>query len=419
MKKIAFVFPGQGSHYSGMGKKVYNAYERAREVYEEASDILGIDIKKICFEHDKSELMNTEKVQLAIFTTSLAMYRAYHYEIGLEACCMAGHSLGEYSALVAAGKIDFQDALKIIQMRGKLMQDTISNKSGCMRCIIGIDFEVVKAMCDKHSTDSSIVTISNYNSQKQNVISGDAAAVASVCEALEKMAAKIVELEVNAPFHSVLMKDAAAEFETYLKNFKFNNTEMPVISNVNAKSYADSEQLYKLLPEQIVKPVMWRESMMYIEELGIDTVIEFGPKTVLKKLTEYNCPTIRAYSCDLEDDFAEISKVSKSCYGAYKEEVDWNRFIEKCIASAICTKNRNWIDQEYNDGVVKPYKEVKESYYTIKDNKEKSNQEQARQAYKMLISVLDTKRAMDDEKNYIMKELFYGIYGRYKSDIVG
>lgn len=419
MKKTALVFSGQGSQYSGMGKMVYDNYKEARQIYEEAADILGFNISKLCFEGSRDDLISTKNTQIAILTTSIAMYKAYEYEIGLEPYCMAGHSLGEYSALVASGKLKFQDALKIVETRGKLMQDAVNDKGGCMSCIIGLDSHIVQNVCNKYCNRDSVVMISNYNSPKQSVISGNEEAVSSVCRELEEMGAKIIELEVRAPFHSILMKEAADKMAVYLGDFKFQDTKMPVISNVKAEPYNDTMEIYKLLPEQIVKPVRWNESMIFMEYMGVDTLIEIGPKSVLKKLTKHNCPYVDAYSYDIDEDVREIRKKAVSCYGAKKDEVDWNIFIEKCIASAISTKNRNWDEKEYDEGVVKPYRMIKEDYYLMKDNNEKATMEEAKKAYHMLSSVLATKKVSDDERNYIMNELFYGIYSNYVDDIAG
>lgn len=418
MKRIALVFSGQGSQYAGMGKRIYDNYKEARAVYEEAEDVLGIDIKKLCFEGKPEELDLTENTQISVFTTSMAMYKAYQADIGFEPHCMAGHSLGEYAALTAAGKIKFQDALNLVKMRGKFMQAAVNETGGCMSCIVGVDADTVQSVCNQYNTKDLSVMIANYNSPKQNVISGNSKAVESACRELEGMGAKIIELQVKAPFHSILMKSAADKMEVYLKDYHFYDTAMSVISNVKARAYTDSSELYRLLPEQIVTPVRWYESMLCIENMGVNTVIELGPKAVLKKLTEYSCPCIRSYAYDLEGDGNEMKAEAASSYGISREETNWNSFIEKCIASAICTQNRNWNEQEYEEGVIKPYQMIKEKYYARKDNKEKADIEQAKQAYHMLNSVLDTKKATEKERNYILEEIFYGRYGAYADSIM-
>ncbi len=419
MKKIALVFPGQGSQYPGMGKKLCDNHKDARDILEEASEVLGMDMKRLCFEGSREELANTQNTQVAVFAISMAMYCVYKKETGLDTYCMAGHSLGEYAALTAAGKIRFQDALKIVWARGQFMQEAADKKGGLMKGIIGLDAWHTEAICKKYQGEGRDVWVANYNSPLQNVIAGQETAVEDICREMEEAGAKIAELEVKAPFHCALMQEAAEKMTAYLKDVRFEETPVPVISNVKALPYADNKELHLYLPRQIVAPVRWRETMGYMEGLDIDTVIEIGPKAVLKKLAQYNIPAIAAYSYDLEPD-AEIIKIeARNYYGARSGDVNWNRFIEMCIKSAICSKNRNYNEQEYEEGMVRPYKRIKNRYYDMKDRGEQADSEQAKAAYLMLIAALKTKKTSQEEQETIMDELFSGLYSDYQSMITG
>jgi [acyl-carrier-protein] S-malonyltransferase len=311
MKKIALMFPGQGSQYIGMGKKLYDNFECVRKVYEEANDTIGFDLKGLCFEGDMEELTKTENTQPAILTTSVAMFRVYQEEIGIEPAFMAGHSLGELSALTCSGAIRFSDAVKLVRQRGKFMQEAVPIGIGGMAAISGADISDIEAECKNASKDGNIVAISNYNSYDQIVISGHKAAVESAGEALKEKGVKVIPLKVSAPFHSPLMKPAADRFKDELKKYCYDGPRCHVISNVTALPYEGAESIQDNLIKQITSPVQWIKSMEYLESNGVEMFIELGPKKVLKNLVGKIVKIKDIYSYDHDQDVNNIKSLLK------------------------------------------------------------------------------------------------------------
>ncbi len=309
MKKIALLFPGQGSQYIGMGKKLNDNFKCAKEVYEEANDAIGFDLRGLCFEGDMEELTKTENTQPAIMTASVAAFRVYQEEIGVEPLFMAGHSLGELSALTCSGAINFSNAIKLVRQRGRFMQEAVPVGIGGMSAISGADTVDIEDECKKVSEDGNIVVISNYNSPDQIVISGNKAAVEGAGEKLKERGAKVIPLKVSAPFHSPLMKPAADKFGEELMKYSYNDPRFPVISNVTALPYDGAHSIRENLTMQITSPVQWIRSMKYLESCGVEMLIELGPKKVLKNLAAKIIPGRDAYSYDYDQDVNNIKSL--------------------------------------------------------------------------------------------------------------
>jgi [acyl-carrier-protein] S-malonyltransferase len=283
MGKVAFMFPGQASQYPGMGKELAEKYPAARAVFDEADKALGFSISKMCFEGTEEELKLTANTQPAILTVSVAAYRVLS-EKGLEPDFVAGHSLGEYSALVAVGSLNFADAVRLVRKRGQYMQDAVPAGQGGMAAIMGISPAVVQDAC-KRAAVGEICTPANLNSPEQTVISGHASAVKRAVEIASQLGAKrSMMLAVSAPFHSALMMPAQEKLEKDLRATAFADLQVPLVTNVDADTIRKGDEAREALIRQVSMTVRWQESMRLLLDEGVNTFVEVGPGRVLTGL---------------------------------------------------------------------------------------------------------------------------------------
>jgi [acyl-carrier-protein] S-malonyltransferase len=283
MGKVAFLFPGQASQYTGMGKELAEKYPAAKAVFDEADKALGISVSKLCFEGTEDELKLTANTQPCILTVSVAAYRVLA-EKGITADYVAGHSLGEYSALVTAGSLKFADAVRLVRKRGTYMQDAVPAGQGTMAAIMGLSPTVVLDVC-KRAAQGEICAPANLNSPEQTVISGNAGAVKRAVEIASQAGAKrAVILAVSAPFHSALMMPAQEKLEKDLKSIAFGELQVPLVTNVDADSIRSGEEARSALTRQVTMPVRWEESMRMLLDEVVNTFVEVGPGRVLTGL---------------------------------------------------------------------------------------------------------------------------------------
>lgn len=403
MKKIAILFPGQGSQYVGMAKSLCESFIEAKETFEEANNALGFDIRKLCIDGNIEELTKTENTQPAILTASVAAFRVYMREIGIKPVVAAGHSLGEFSALCCAGGIKFADAVRIVRQRGKFMQEAVPVGVGGMAAISGASQAMIEAECVKASIYGKLVAVSNYNSPEQIVISGNIEAVNEVGEKLKATGARVIPLKVSAPFHSALMQPAADRLREELGKYSYGDMSCPIISNVTARPYPDKGSIVDYLTKQIINPVRWQESMDYVQKQGIDLAVELGPQTVLRNLMKKNVPSLKTYSFDQEPD---VQALKRQVNTSEQEVSSGLEVITRCIAVAVCTKNSNWNDQEYQKGVVEPYRDVKKLKEDIEKDGRQPTTDEVLQALNMLKSVFITKKTPKDEQLQKFNEIF-------------
>src|SRR5215472_17261803 len=283
MGKVAFIFPGQASQYPGMGKELAEKYPAARAVFDEADKALGFSISKICFEGTEEDLKQTAYTQPAILSVSVAaLWALSDKHIGAD--FVAGHSLGEYSALVAAGSLNFEDAVNLVHNRGKYMQEAVPIGQGAMAAILGLSPAVVADSC-KRAAAGGVCAPANLNSPEQTVISGEAAAVKRAVEIASQLGAKrAVMLPVSAPFHSALMMPAQERLEKDLRATEFSTLKMPLVTNVDADTIQRGDDAREALIRQVSMPVRWEESMRLLLDEGVNTFIEVGPGKVLTGL---------------------------------------------------------------------------------------------------------------------------------------
>lgn len=286
MVSTAFVFPGQGSQKVGMGKAWADRSYTASEVFAEADEVLGFFLSKLCWEGPEEDLQLTENTQPAILTTSIAIYRTVADSLG-EPRVMAGHSLGEYSALVAAGTLSLADALRLVKNRGRFMQEAVPAGEGAMAAIIGLEAADVEELAAAATTADEVCAVANFNAPGQIVVSGSTPAVErAVRLASDRGARRAVLLPVSAPFHSPLMRPARERLEPLLRAAEFSSPSVPVVANVDAKPVTDGHTACERLIQQVDSPVLWIDSVRaMVTDFGVERFVEIGPGAVLSGLS--------------------------------------------------------------------------------------------------------------------------------------
>jgi [acyl-carrier-protein] S-malonyltransferase len=299
--KFAFLFPGQGSQTVGMGKDLYDNFSAARQVFEEADDSLRFKLSEMCFKGDEADLQLTANTQPAILTTSIAAFRAMQLENFPMPDYVAGHSLGEYSALVAAGAIEFSDAVKTVRKRGTYMQEAVPVGTGAMAAILGLDLQAVEDAC-REAEQGQICSPANINSPAQIVIAGNTEAVNRAIEILKERGAKrAIKLNVSAPFHCALMLPAQEKLARDLQEINYADLRFPIIENVSAQENRSGERVRVALTEQVSKPVRWAQSIENLISEGVETFIEVGAGKILSGLVRQINRDVRSLNVENSD----------------------------------------------------------------------------------------------------------------------
>ncbi|QTL98217.1 ACP S-malonyltransferase [Iocasia frigidifontis] len=304
-RKTAFLFSGQGSQYVGMGLELINNYPPGLQIMEQAEEYLALPLKKMCFEGPAEKLNITKNTQPAIFTISYIIYN-FLMENALKPSAVAGHSLGEYSALASAKSFSFEDGLRLVRQRGILMDEAMPVGSGTMAAVIGLNSNLITEIC---TNIEGVCEVANYNSPQQTVISGEEKAINEAVESLKKLGAKkVVKLDVSGPFHSSLMKPARDEFAKIVNDIEFKEPVYPVIANVTADYIKDAKEIKGLLLEQITGSVYWVDSIKRLIDDGYNTFIEVGPGRVLKGLMRSIDRSVDAFNVESFKDYEKLIK---------------------------------------------------------------------------------------------------------------
>jgi len=310
MKKIGVVFPGQGSQYVGMGKKLYDRFDEVKELFAAADKALGFSISQLVFNGPEEELRQTFNTQPALVLVSYAIWRVFQNETKLVPYLVSGHSLGEYTALLASGYFTFEDALKITRKRGLLMEESCPKGKGGMVALIGANMEKIQPVLNEISHDEYVTVPANMNSAEQVVLSGDMGALREAVEKLKGIGyKKAVFLNVSGPFHSPLIKEAAKKLKEELKNLAGGNLAVPVVPNVDAIPEKSKDAIVDKLYRQMFSPVLWQTCVQRMAQDGVECFIEVGPQKVLSNLIKRIVPEIPCYNVEEYEDLELIKDV--------------------------------------------------------------------------------------------------------------
>lgn len=394
-QKYAVLFPGQGVQYPGMGETYYKKYNKVRNLYKQASEILGKNMEKICFESGDELLKETRNAQPAILLTSYAAYISLIEEIEYKPQIMMGHSLGEISALLASEVLSFEDALKLIQVRANAMYEATQLNKGAMCAVMTKDIRMIELACEESRKSGNYVVPANYNEKSQTVISGTEDAILNMMQYFQEKNIASVQLNVQGAFHSDLMQFAYEPVLQQARKLTFHQGSVDVISNVGGNFYSEISDYPVNLSKQIVSPVWWEQGMEKIKNLGISNVVDIGPGNTIANIARR------------QTGFSSILSETENHQELIQFFTQSNNlsFIKKCLAVAVCTPNKNKNSQEYQEHVVSPYQKLVEFRKIIAEENRSLTSDEKEHLIKWTDEVLTYKKVSKEEKNEKMKEI--------------
>lgn len=395
MKKIAILFPGTGSQYVGMGKKLCESYEIANLIFDDANRILNKDLKNLCLNGRLTELSKYENLHPALLTVSYIFYKIYIENNNIVPVVGAGHSLGEYSALVCSGAISFEDALHLVELRGK----SIDHIMGAMTVINDCDINYVTNLCNQMNKLKNMVYLSCINSDKQFILSGTRENIDRVEDILIKSGHKITNMYYSTPIHSPMMMSVADEIENLINKIDIVEPKYSIISNYTGQICKDVKTIKRNLIYQLTHTVLWRDTVDAMKHLDVDLYLEVGTKTVLKDLMVENKVESEILALDNNVDLKKFNTM----VNMFNDRIKIHKYsntekIVKCLRIAVSTRNNNTkcSKEGYNQGVIEPYTAMKNLRLSIEKEGREASDREVLEAIEYLNSILDTKKAQSD-----------------------
>lgn len=401
MKRIAVLFPGQGSQYVGMGKTLCENYHVAKEVFVQADDILNMNLRQICCLGSIRELSDFSNTLLAIFVMNVASYKVFEEIYGFTPLVGAGHSLGELSALVCSGIADFEHMLELVRYRSKLAIE--QKQYGHMTIVNDCTKEYLEDICTQYNSEIEPISIVCYNSKNQFVIAGHKKGLLEIEKLLKKEHIKITPLLNSPPLHSSIMNVIVDFFKKEALKLHTNTYKWPVIANCDAEAYTTEGGIASKLSQQLVKPVLWTECISNMIKMGTEVFVEIGPQSLLTEINRQNHIMIPSYSFLQKNDREELEKflTQKKAFGRnYAITV-----VTKCLSAAVSVKNNNPDIGEYQTEVIEPYHKVSEMQKIIQKYDNLPTKEQEEEAIEMLRRVLRGKQVSLPESEEILKDI--------------
>lgn len=396
INRSAILFPGGGTQFIGMGRSALSQSAAAAKVFEEASDLLGYDVASLCLNGAFGQLSEMQRMQETIFTVSVASWHALKEETEIAPVYMAGHSLGQYSAMTCAGILSFADALNLITIRGRLLEETGKRFHGTMMAVNKISEYIVARECKKINSAGGQCYIAVFNSPLQHVVSGVRHDLELLGGALESEGAEITMLNIGTPSHCPLVEEGARAFEAEVLGAKYHYPKIPVISNVTGRPFASQEEIPDALVAHLVKPVRWKQSIAYLFNEQVTVMIDIGPQAVLKNLCHFIEPRVAGYGYDIADDAAFINDM-------FNRKTNGIDRLKRCLVAAAGTKNDKTADRQANE-------EIKEGYSrlaALRNSIEAGNGEAAMigQGLESLLVILKAKGISNEEILLVTKEI--------------
>ncbi|WP_339297169.1 ACP S-malonyltransferase [Paenibacillus sp. FSL R5-0623] len=389
MSNVALLFPGQGSQMVGMGRDFWNNFDVAKKLFEEASEAISFDLRKLCFEGSMNDLTMTMNAQPALLTVSVIAYQVYMQEIGMEPAYLAGHSLGEYSALVCAGVLSFRDAIKLVRQRGIIMHNADPDQQGTMVAISHIRLDTLQNICEEVSTKERPACVACMNADQQFVISGHRHSIQEIIKRTETLGTKHSYINVSGPYHSPMMQTAAEQFKVELDQYQYAHAKYPIISNVTAAPYESDRSVVDYLNMQMTMSVRWSESMRYLVANGVNEVIELGSKHVLVSLMSKITKSILPYSLSQPSDLLMLTNTQER---KNKRLTIRKKLLSELMVTALTSRNYNQDSISYAQMVEPLFHHLQRVQEQIHKNGYELSEEEINDALQVCHSIIIAKK---------------------------